>query len=162
MLVDEEKFYFVENTLIKNGTIDRFENDNGKITGRMMITLTEVPKEILNFDLNEEQYYAFECSFDFYDASLGIVLNTKTLECLTGMWITPQTDNAVFPAKEWQEFFIETLVKYIDKDGIFSIPIYVFLNDNSDFAVVPTVDFQDEHKGTVLLCEVFSSNLIRT
>lgn len=28
-----------------------------------------------------------------------------------------------------------------NKDGSFSVPIYVFLNDKSDFAVVPTVDF---------------------
>ena len=56
MLVDKEKFYFVENTLVKNGTIDRFESDNGKITGRMMITLTEIPEEILSVDLRKVIY----------------------------------------------------------------------------------------------------------
>lgn len=140
VLVDKEKFDFVENTLVKNGTIDRFESDNGKITGRMMITLTEIPEEILSADLRNKQCHAFECSFDFYDASLGVALDTKSLECLTGIWITQQSDNAILPNKEWQDFFIETLVKYIDKNGNFSVPIYVFLNDNSDFAVVPTVD----------------------
>ncbi len=139
MLTDKEKFDIVEKLLIENGTIDRFESENGKITGHMMITLTEIPEEILSAKQRKKHYHAFECSFDFYDSTLGIALDTKTLNSLTGLWVTPQIENADVPSKEWQEFFIETLVRHIDKDGSFGVPIYVFLNDNSDFAVIPTL-----------------------
>lgn len=84
MLINQELFDTVEQALSKNGTIENFENENGKITGRMMITLTDIPEDI-EIEKNKKSIYAFECSFDFYDVSIGIVLDTKELKVLSAI-----------------------------------------------------------------------------
>ena len=137
MLINEELFERVEKSLSKNGTIERFEKENGKITGRMMITLTDVPENI-EIVKNTKSAYAFECSFDFYDVSLGIVLDVTELEVISPIWATEQIPDSEQPDSVWIEFFLKTLVKNISDDGSFGVPIYTFLNDNSDFTVVPT------------------------
>lgn len=48
----------------------------------MMITLTDVPENI-EIVKNTKSAYAFECSFDFYDVSLGIVLDVTELEVIS-------------------------------------------------------------------------------
>ena len=45
MLINQELFNTVEQAFLKNGTIDDFEK-NEKITGRIMITLTDIPNDI--------------------------------------------------------------------------------------------------------------------
>lgn len=140
MLDDENKFKEVESFLIKRGTIKAFEEENGKITGRMMITLTEIPSELDVHIEESKSLHAFKCSFDFYDSSLGIALYTNTLEIACGMWVTPQVDGADEPSQEWCEFFIETLLKGINEDGSFVVPIYTFVNDTSDFSVMPATE----------------------
>ena len=45
MLADKEMFFKVEDTLRERGIIEKFEEENGKITGHMMITMTEIPPE---------------------------------------------------------------------------------------------------------------------
>lgn len=137
MLVDNNIFNIVEQLLSKNGTIEEFENKNGKITGRMMITLTDIPEDI-EIDKNKKSIYAFECSFDFYDVSIGVVLDTKELKALSPIWATEQVPNAEHPDSMWIDFFLKTLVENILDDGSFGVPIYTFLNNNSDFSVVPT------------------------
>lgn len=42
MLFDEKLFQIVEQECIKQGVIADFEKDNGKITGRMMITVIDI------------------------------------------------------------------------------------------------------------------------
>lgn len=37
MLMDQEQFRMMEQLLIENGTIKRFEKENGPVRGRMMI-----------------------------------------------------------------------------------------------------------------------------
>ena len=137
MLINQELFNTVEQALLKNGTIADFENENGKITGRMMITLTDIPEDI-KIDKKNNSIYAFVCSFDFYDASIGVVLDVKELKVLSPLWVTEQVENAEQPDQVWIEFFLTTLAENISDDGSFGVPMYTFLNDNSDFTVVPT------------------------
>lgn len=41
MLADKEMFFKVENTLREKGILEKFEEENGEITGHMMITMTK-------------------------------------------------------------------------------------------------------------------------
>lgn len=136
MLRDPEMFDVVENILTENGTIDNFEKENGKIKGRMMITLTEIPEEL--GIQGGEGIHAFDCSFDFYEASIGLAINTATRELAGGLWVTPQVEGADAPDETWVEFFIKTLVENIDEDGSFGVPMYTFTTDEADFTVVPS------------------------
>lgn len=43
MLKDKKAFEKVEESLKEKGIIEKFENENGKILGRIMITLTDKP-----------------------------------------------------------------------------------------------------------------------
>lgn len=138
MLADAQQFDVVEKMLHENGSIEKFEKESGKILGRMMTTLGEVPDD-LGIAVPEGSY-VFICTFDFYDCSLGLVLNTATKKSEGGIWITPQTDNDPEPpAEDWVEFFVETLLKGIDEDGGFGTPIYSLVNDSADLTVVPTL-----------------------
>jgi len=137
MLIDNNMFNIVEQVLSQNGTIEDFEKENGKIIGRMMITLTDIPEDI-EFVKNNKSIFAFECSFDFYDVSIGVVLDTKELKVLSPIWLIEQSPNAEQPDRVWIDFFMKTLAENISDDGSFGIPMYTFLNDNSDFTVIPT------------------------
>lgn len=137
MLINEEMFDKVTELLVERGTIREFESENGKLKGRMMITLGEIPED-LGIELDpDKKSTVFNGSFDFYDSIVGVVLYLDPLEMASGVWITPQTDSSDQPAEEWIEFFIQTLVSHIDEDGGFGIPMYTYVNDSSDFTVVP-------------------------
>ncbi len=136
LLADKYKFAEIEKELRENGRLRDFEKECGKITGRMMITLGEVPED-LEAKI-EAGSRCFICTFDFYECSIGIILNTVTKKVGSGLWITPQKKEAEPPSKDWINFFIETLVNNIDKDGSFGVPIYVFVNDSADMTVVPS------------------------
>ena len=137
MLADSELFEVVENCLKEKGIIERFENENGKIIGRMMITLGNVPDNLKNEVRINDGDYVFIGTFDFYDASVGMVLNPKTMKVNSGLWITEQIENAEPPSKEWCDFFIETLEENIHEDGSFGYPLYTFCSSTGDFTVVP-------------------------
>lgn len=136
MLINEELFNTVEQKLIENGTISDFEKNNGKIKGRMMITTAAIPDNITIE--NTDSLFAFECSFDFYDSIIGIAIYVNTLRVASPLWVTPQIENAEEPAKEWVEFFLQTLTENIAHKDSFGIPMYTFVNDTSSFTVVPT------------------------
>lgn len=136
MLVDKELFLEVEDILREQGILERFEEENGEITGHMMITMVEIPPE-LDINLTSNGVRAFCASFDFYDMMIGVAFDLNTMELIPRMWFTPQMDDAVEPSSEWIEFFIKTLCENISEEG-FGIPIYSFVNDHSDFTVVPT------------------------
>ena len=136
MLSNAEQFATLEEMLKQNGTIQNFEESCGKIKGRMMITLTDIPEE-LHISAAGSTLHAFECSFDFYDTTLGIALYTDTLRLAGGMWATPQKENAETPPREWMDFFLETLISHISEDGSFGCPMYSFVNDTSDLTLVP-------------------------
>jgi hypothetical protein len=138
MLFDEKQFAIVENELRQKGIIDTFEKENGKITGHMMITLVDIPPELGIEADGKKGSYAFGCSFDFSDCSLGVIFNVRTCRPESGLWTTMQAEDGKELPREWSEFFIETLVQNIVGDGSFGYPLYTFLNDTSDFTVVPT------------------------
>lgn len=95
----------VEQECIKQGIIANFEKTNGKVTGRMMITVIDIPDDIKVNEINTDQsLVSFGCSFDFYDCSLGIALYPKSMQIASGVWVTPQSPEAEVPAKEWVEF----------------------------------------------------------
>lgn len=45
MLAAKEMFFKIENILREQGVLEKFEEENGEITGHMMITMTEIPPE---------------------------------------------------------------------------------------------------------------------
>ena len=137
MLVDQKKFDAVEAILRENGSIERFENEYGEIKGRMMITMTDIPEGIPVDESDGKTPVAFEASFDFYDATVGLAIYTTDRQLATGVWVTPQEDGAEAPAEDWVEFFIRTLVTHIAEDGSFGVPIYSFVNDTCHMTVVP-------------------------
>ncbi|MGT2951011.1 hypothetical protein BU202_06920 [Streptococcus cuniculi] len=137
MLVDEEMFAAAENALREQGVLDRFEAENGKITGHMMITMMEVPPELV-IEATGDNVRAFCASFDFYDMMIGIAIDLSTMKPVSQFWLTPQTDDAVKPASEWVEFFAKTLFENLSEEG-YGIPMYSFVNDHSDFTAVPYI-----------------------
>ena len=137
MLKDKKAFDVVEKSLEEKGIIEKFEKENGKILGRIMITLTDKP-DFVNEGINNKNVHFFECSFDFYDFTLTIGLNVKTKEPICGIIVNTEDGKEKNIDRAWVEFFIKTLVENISDDGSFGIPMYSFVNDKSDFTVVPT------------------------
>ena len=137
MLTDKVMFDALEETLTKGGRLAKFEAQFGAIRGRMMITRTTIPDEMDVRFVPRKKPQAFEASFDFYDAAVGLAIYTDTREAATGIWITPQKENAEPPAQEWIEFFVEKLMDSIEEDGSYGVPIYSFLSDTGDMTIVP-------------------------
>jgi len=137
MLIDQEMFDRIESYLQENGTIARFEQEQGPIKGRMMITLCDVPEEYLTTRIEGERVFGFEASFDFYDATAAFAFYPQSKTVGSGVWITPQEDGAEAPGRDWIEFFIHTVLDNIKDNGSFGIPMYTFLADVGDFTVVP-------------------------
>ena len=138
MLKDKKLMTVVEERLRADGAFEQFEQETGPVKGRMMITLAEIPDGIEILEQREEDPVAFEASFDFYDATVGIALYTKDRQAATGLWVTPQKDGAEPPAREWAEFFIKVLFSSIAEDGSFGVPVYSFVNDTADLTIVPS------------------------
>lgn len=136
MLADAQHFDKIEKILRDNGSIEKFERECGEVLGRVMITLGEVPA---NLDIVvPEGSYAFICTFDFYDCSLGLVLNPYTKKAGSGIWVTPQTeDDPEPPTEDWVEFFVGTILKAIDENGGFGVPICSLINDEADLTFFP-------------------------
>lgn len=59
---------------------------------------------------------------------------------IRGHMMIIETQISEEPEREWIEFFIQTLVKNIQPDGSFGVPMYTFICDVGDFTVVPTLD----------------------
>ena len=137
MLIEKDLFETVENELTANGVIRDFESENGKITGRMMITLTDIPDDIEVEYKEGKKPQAFTASFDFYDMTVGLALYTDLKEPASGIWMIPQAEDAEVPSDDWINFFIEKLFQSINDDGTFGIPIYSFVNDTCDMTIVP-------------------------
>ena len=137
MLADKEMFVKMGNTLCEHGILKKFEEENGEITGHMMITMTEIPPE-LGIDKVSDNMRAFCASFDFYDMMIGIAFDLDTKELIPQMWFTPQTDDAVEPSSEWIEFFCKNFMLRIYRKMVLEFQLYSFLNDHSDLTIVPT------------------------
>ena len=138
MLNDPELFQNVENALRTMGTIKTFEDENGPILGRVMITRTEIPDGVNVPRTDRENLTAFEVSFDFCNVALGVVVDTKKKTLESSVWGRYQTPGAERPSDEWVKLFIQTLFEHIADDGSFGIPMYSFVNNTADFTAVPT------------------------
>ena len=138
MLADEKIFAELESVLKDKGVIERFEKENGKIIGRMMIIPGDVPEDLKGQVNLGDDDTVFIGTFDFYDCSVGMAINTKTMQAKSGLWITEHSKSAEPPSEEWCEFFIETVVKYIRPDRSYAHPLYTFCSESADFTVVPT------------------------
>lgn len=103
MLKDKKAFAVVEKSLEEKGIIEKFENENGKILGRMMITLTDKPN-IIDEEINDNNIYFFESSFDFYDFTLTIGLNVKTKESVCGIIVNAKDGKEEDIDHVWIEF----------------------------------------------------------
>lgn len=135
MLSNPEQFALAERIAHEDGRWERFEKEYGKVLGRMMIELCEVPEGI---EVRKGKHiHAFRASFDFYDMEIGVALDVVSKQAASGIWMTPQTKDAEEPTQEWVEFFLEKLIAGIDEDGCFGTPIYSFVNDSSDMTIIP-------------------------
>lgn len=132
-LENEALFDEVEAELKKHASIQDFEEKYGKITGRMMITETEIPEE-LGIKINDTDVHSFKATFDFYNTAIGLALNVKTREAATKFWLTPQDDRNDVPTDSWFEFFAMILMEALD-EGMDSIPTFSFVNDSSDLTI---------------------------
>ena len=137
MLTDKKKFDNVEQMLIEQGRIEAFEQENGAILGRMMITTDTMPEELAEEVEIKDDLTVFTASFDFYDMTVSAAVYTQSKE-VAKMWLTPQADDAEQPAREWISFFIEKLFMGIDDEGGYGIPMCSFVTDTTDMTVVPT------------------------
>lgn len=147
MLIDPQAFEILEKGLTEEGKIEKFEKESGKILGRAMITLGDIPSDLKEEVLKDnklEDLYIFNCSFDFYDSILGVALYKENLEIASGVWETEQVDDATPPSEDWIKFFINILHEYImESEDRFGYPIYMFVNDYSEMIITP-VDPEDE------------------
>ncbi|WP_311482014.1 hypothetical protein [uncultured Anaerococcus sp.] len=142
MLIDPIKFNELEVVLREKGKLEEFEKESGEILGRAMITLGEIPEELKREvlkDYNDKEVYVFNCSFDFYDSYLGIALEKQSLRPISSIWITDQQEGSDVPSQDWIKFFVRVLAEYvINNDGGFGIPLYIFVNDDSELVIEPT------------------------
>lgn len=138
MLKNPELFKNVEAGLRSMGTIKAFEDEHGKILGRAMITLTDIPETIEVGRADKESLTAFEITFDFCNVALGIAVDAKRKTLESSVWGRYQAPGAQPPGEEWIRFFIRTLFENIRPDGSFGIPMYCFVNNTADFTAVPT------------------------
>ena len=138
MLTDKKKFDNVEQMLIEQGRVEAFEQENGAILGRMMITTDTMPEELAEEVEIKDDLTVFTASFDFYDMTVSAAVYTQSKE-VAKMWLTPQADDAEQPAREWISFFIEKLFMGIDDEGGYGIPMCSFVTDTTDMTIVPTM-----------------------
>ena len=137
MLSNPEMFQAVEDGLRAMGTIQSFEDENGPILGRIMITTTEIPEGVPVKRADTENLTAFEASFDFCNVALGVVVDTKKKNLESSVWGRYQVPGAQRPSDDWVKFLIRTLFEQIRDDGSYGIPMYSFVNDTADFTAVP-------------------------
>ena len=147
MLIDQTMFQRIEVYLRSNGTIARFEKEQGPLKGRMMITLCDVPEEYLTKRIDGEPIYGFEASFDFYDSTAAFALYPQSKTVGSGVWVTPQIEDAEPLSRDWIEFFVNTVLDNIQENGSFGIPMYTFLADVGDFTVVPVSPEEVQENG---------------
>lgn len=138
MLSNPEQFRAVEAGLAAMGTIKAFEEENGPILGRVMITTTEIPESVNVKRTDRENLTAFEASFDFCNVALGVAVDTRKKTLESSIWGRYQVPGAQRPSDDWVKFFIRTLVEHIDENGRYGIPMYSFVNNTADFTAVPT------------------------
>ena len=86
MLSNPEMFKTVEDGLNNMGVIKDFEDKNGPILGRVMITTTDIPDGVNVKREDRENLTAFEASFDFCNVALGVVVDAKKKTLESSVW----------------------------------------------------------------------------
>lgn len=137
MLSNPEMFKNVENTLRGQESFNEWIQENGEITGRMMIEKVDLPDGIEIKHPREYAPVAFEASFDFYDVMIGIAVFAETKDFASSLWMHYQDEDASLPDHTWITFFLDKLLESIHDDGTFGYPIYSLVNDTSDITVIP-------------------------
>ena len=137
MLKDETKFDQLGQKLFMKGVLQDFEKKNGPIKGRMMVTEGKIPPEMLtklqSELMNSSNWIVVEGSFDFYNYTVGMIVDLTTGKPLANGWLVPQLGHpGMQPADKWQEFLIEKVVEAIDEKGKINLPLYVWISDRSD------------------------------
>lgn len=128
MLKDSKTFSQLERTLRHNGTLGLFEEEQGMIRRRMMITEAPLPEALQG----KTGAAAFEASFDTTDATLSVVVDLGTLQPLTGI-----TASGGDPGPDLAEAFIRALLDALGDDFGFSLPVYTFLSDFGHYSITP-------------------------
>ena len=137
MLSNPELFKTVEDLIRSQDSFKKWVEENGEIKGRMMIEAVDLPEGIEIRHPREYEPVAFEASFDFYDAAVGIAVYTDTKDFATGLWAHVQEEEAALPDHTWVSFFLEKLLDAIHDDGSYGWPICSMVNDTADITVVP-------------------------
>ncbi len=137
MLINRKQFELIEQSLKENGQLAAFENEHGKVLGRMMITLGKLPVELEAEAQLDDNAVVFECSFDFCNVVFGVAVDIKNLKVVVPMWTMYQTDEVEEPAREWSTFFIKTLFSHISFDGTYKVPVCTFINNEETFSYAP-------------------------
>lgn len=107
MLEDKDWFESIESESGVQEVIKKFERENGKVLGRMMINIGELPENI-EFDFDKSRdYQVFIGTFDFYDVAIGIAVfvDNPKIEVASGTWLTFQKEGADLPDEAWVKFF---------------------------------------------------------
>ena len=98
MLSNPEMFKTVEDGLNNMGVIKDFEDKNGPILGRVMITTTDIPDGVNVKREDRENLTAFEASFDFCNVALGVVVDAKKKTLESSVWGRYQVPGAARPS----------------------------------------------------------------
>ena len=86
MLSNPGLFETVETVCHERGTVERFEKENGKVKGRMMIDAVELPDGVeLNPNI-DGKITAFEASFDFMDSRVGFAFCVPKMQAASAFW----------------------------------------------------------------------------
>ncbi|RVU71855.1 MULTISPECIES: hypothetical protein [Lactobacillus] len=137
MLQNDAEFNQLGQKLFMQGVLQDFEKKHGAIKGRMMVTEGKIPPELL-VKLQPElvknpKWIVVEGSFDFSNYTIGMVVGLNPVKALSEGWLKPQMTTAgPKPSKEWQEFFMEKVLKAIDDKGHLDLPMYTWISDKSD------------------------------
>lgn len=140
MLKDEKKFDQLGQKLFMKGVLQKFEQKHGPIKGRMMVTESKIPPEMLT-KLQPElmknpKWLVVEGSFDFSNYMIGMVVGLNPIQPLANGWLIPQLNHpGVKPNQKWQEFFMEKVMDKISDDGQLDLPIYSWISDKSDLTL---------------------------
>ncbi len=91
MLKDETKFDQLGQKLFMKGVLQDFEKKNGPIKGRMMVTEGKIPPEMLtklqSELMNSSNWIVVEGSFDFYNYTVGMIVDLTTGKPLANGWL---------------------------------------------------------------------------
>lgn len=138
MLADKAKFDAVEKALTDSGFFSSFEKQNGKLAGRMMIDVIELPEEFADKVVLKDGDIVFRGTFDISDCELGVAVNPAKKEIASGLWVKKQTEKNETIPDNWKDLFIRTITSHVGEDGSFKVPMFTFIGKKGDITIVPS------------------------